>query len=106
NPVATPATSTLYTVYANIGSCSHSAIVIVTVKPFPKIDSGPDQTICIGDSVMIEACCSSNYLSDPANTLTDPSIATPIAFPSWTTVYHVTADDTGNCSLTIIDSVT
>jgi hypothetical protein len=45
-------------------------------------------------------------LWDPANTLTDPYIASPIAFPTSTTVYHVAADDTGLCPLTIIDSVT
>jgi gliding motility-associated-like protein len=89
NPVASPAISTTY-----------------TVKSLPIITSGPDQTICIGDSVMIEACCGFNYLWDPANTLTDPYIATPIAFPSSATVYHVAVDDTGSCPFTIIDSVT
>ncbi|HYV94697.1 MAG TPA: gliding motility-associated C-terminal domain-containing protein [Chitinophagales bacterium] len=106
NPVASPFSSTTYTVTISFGSCTDSATVYVGVKPLPNIAAGPDETICIGDSVMIFDCCGTSYFWDHGTTLTDPHSSSPIAFPSWTTTYHVAAHDTGSCPLTMIDSVT
>jgi gliding motility-associated-like protein len=106
DPLASPLGSTTYTVTINFGSCADSATVFVGVKPLPNIAAGPDQTICIGDSTLIFDCCGTNYLWDHGNTLTDPYSASPIAFPSFTTTYHVSALDTGSCPITMIDSVT
>ncbi|MEO5674157.1 MAG: PKD domain-containing protein [Chitinophagales bacterium] len=106
NPVASPSTSTTYIVSINFGSCTDSAFVQVDVKPLPLIAAGPDQTICIGDSTTIFDCCGTGYIWDNANTLSDPSISNPMAFPLWTTVYHVAAEDTGSCPVTLFDSVT
>ncbi len=105
NPVATPASSTAYTVSISFGSCTDSATVVVGVKPYPNIAAGPDQTICIGDSVMIFACCGTSYEWDHGSTLTDPASSNPVAFPTFNTVYHVSATDSGSCPLTIADSV-
>lgn len=106
DPIASPASSTKYTVKINFGSCTDSASVYVGVKPLPAIAAGPDETICIGDSVLIWDCCGTSYLWDHGNTLTDPLSSSPVAFPSFTTTYHVTSEDTGSCPVTMIDSVT
>ncbi|MCY7410576.1 MAG: hypothetical protein LH473_09900 [Chitinophagales bacterium] len=105
NPIATPSSSTLYNLSTNIGSCFDSSTVLVGIKPLPNISAGPDRQICIGDSILIDACCGTEYLWSPAISLTDANIAEPIAFPSFTTEYHLAASDSNSCPVIILDSL-
>ncbi len=105
-PTATPSTSVLYQVTSSFGSCTDTAYVFVEVRPLPNIAAGPDQQVCVGDSVMIDACCATSYFWQPAQSLTANNIANPIAFPTTTTTYVLTAVDTNYCPVTIKDSLT
>jgi len=105
NPVASPASSTQYTVVTSIGSCTDTLQVFVGVKPFPQIAAGPDKSICIGDSVMIDACCGTSYEWSPASSLTNAFISNPIAFPTQTTSYYLAATDSNSCPLVVLDTV-
>lgn len=105
NPVATPSSSTLYTLTTSIGSCFDTALVYIGVKPLPLIIAGPDQQICIGDTVMIDACCGTSYEWEPSFSLSDPAIAAPLAFPTATTEYHLVASDTSSCPVTVLDTL-
>lgn len=50
----TPAATATYTVTGtNDIGCSNTATVTVTVVPFPGIDAGADQEICLGDAVTL-----------------------------------------------------
>jgi gliding motility-associated-like protein len=70
----------------------------------PSINAGIDQTIYIGQSVMLQGSGGDSYSWSPINFLNDPNIANPIASPIQTTRYVLTASEIGGCSAT--DSVT
>jgi gliding motility-associated-like protein len=106
NPVASPVSSTLYTVITGAGSCTDTLEIYVGVKPFPLIAAGPDQQICIGDSVQIDAAGGTWYHWSPEPSLTDPNIANPVAFPSSTTQYYLQSTDSNSCPVLIFDSLT
>jgi gliding motility-associated-like protein len=106
NPIAAPGASTLYMMTTFISSCIDSDSVYIQVNPFPEISAGIDQAICIGDSIMITACCGTSYSWDPPETLSDPASENPVAFPQATTVYHLTASDSTGCPLILEDSLT
>jgi gliding motility-associated-like protein len=56
------------------------------------VSAGADTTICSGNSVQLNATSGfTDYLWSPATGLSDPAIANPIASPSATTTYTVTA---------------
>ncbi|MEL6674322.1 MAG: gliding motility-associated C-terminal domain-containing protein [Bacteroidota bacterium] len=106
NPVASVDSATTYTVtYQAPGGCP-------IVEPVEIITEGQLEVladsvrICQGDSIQLEANFTLNgppvpftYTWDPPATLSDPTIANPIAFPNTTTLYSVTAS-TLTCGFT------
>jgi len=54
-PIASPLSTTTYTVIVSANSCSATDSVTVTVNPPIIADPGPDTTICSGDSVQLNA---------------------------------------------------
>jgi gliding motility-associated-like protein len=105
DPLATPVTPTAYVLTTSIGSCFDSDTVLIDIKPLPVIAAGSDQSICIGDSVMITGCCGTEYIWTPGLSLSDASISNPVAFPFTTTTYILNAVDSNSCPLWITDSV-
>ena len=100
-PFASPLTTTTYTVtVSDANNCTDTDDVIVTVNPSPVVDAGPDLTICVGNSVQLNAIGvgAFSWNSDP--TLNATNIADPMATPVATTVYTVTLTDANNCSST------
>lgn len=98
--VATPTATTNYTVVVtDQNGCVDSGSVRVTVNQLPVIVTGPDQTICVGDSAIISATLSSpqSYSWTPAASLSDPTIRNPWASPTSTTTYTVEATNTNGC---------
>jgi hypothetical protein len=69
-------------------TASNSITMSVTATPIAK--AGNDTSICIGGNVQLNGTGGNNYLWTPANGLSNPSIANPIASPSVTTVYVLT----------------
>ena len=57
----------------------------------------PDDSICWGDRIELWAAGAETYLWQPAEDLSDPTAARPIATPDTTTVYKVFAVDTNGC---------
>jgi hypothetical protein len=78
---------------------------LIDIKPLPQIAGGPDQSICIGDSVMITGCCGTQYVWTPGLSLSDAAISNPIAYPDATTTYTLNAVDSNSCPLWITDFV-
>jgi gliding motility-associated-like protein len=98
NPNVFPSvTTTFYVVTAN-DTCSGLDSVIVNVNSPPIIDAGNDVQICIGDSAQLLASGGVSYLWTPSITLTDDTIANPLAFPTDTTAYIVNATDINGCA--------
>lgn len=85
--------------------CSSTDSIEVIINPLPPAETGPDQTICLGEEVILGPSDpvpspTSTYLwtsvpEDP--TLTEPTISNPTVSPTVTTVYTLieTYLDTG-----------
>ena len=97
NPVVTTTSTTTYTLYVSNGACSDADAVTITVKPLPIIDAGTNHTICSGTSATLTAVGGSSYTWTPGGTLNFPNSISPVASPTTTTIYTLTASD-GTCS--------
>jgi len=75
--------------------------VVINVSG-PVCTASADTTICLGNTIQLNASGGLTYTWSPASTLNNPNISNPVASPSTTTTYYVTAYD-GICS--DIDSV-
>ncbi len=102
-PIACPTATETYFVYAANGACLDTAQVTVTVSPAPNMTVGGDVTICAGDTVQISAAGVTNYSWSPTDSISDPTIADPLVWPSQTTTYIVTGSDGIGCNA--VDSV-
>jgi gliding motility-associated-like protein len=105
NPVATPATTTTYTVsVTDNNNCTDTKNIIITVNNLPVTDAGNNASICINGSIQIggtpTAPAGSTYNWIPSGTLDNSTIANPTATPVTTTTYYVTATGTNGCSNT------
>jgi hypothetical protein len=105
NPVASPTTTTTYTVTGTTGSCVTTDVVVVTVTPMPVANAGSDVTICSGSSTTLNASGGTTYSWSPAAGLSSTTIANPVATPTATTTYTVTVSN-GTCSSTDVVVVT
>lgn len=93
NPVATPAQTTVYTVVASNGACENSAEIEVTVLKLPKTSAGADKKILEGESIMLDGFAEGGNATvtwTPAEGLSDPGIANPIASPVKDMLYTIT----------------
>jgi gliding motility-associated-like protein len=109
NPVASPTVSTVYRLVAfdTVGCFSDSALVNITVSPYPTVDAGPDRTIPAGGNTLLSPLYSSDvtsYLWSPATDLSCTTCPSPTATPKSTTTYSVRVSNSGGC--TTNDAVT
>ncbi len=77
--------------------CTTSVSKSVTVNNLPTILVGNNINLCDGDSVQLNATGGSIYTWNTQATLTDSTIANPLAFPSVQTDYWVMGEDTNGC---------
>ncbi len=99
NPLASPSQTTTYTVtVSDIAGCTDSASVVVTVLVAPTVSAGPDTGFCTGGSLQLVAAGASSYAWSPANGLSNPAIANPVASPNVSTVYVVTGTAPNGCT--------
>ncbi|MCB0795534.1 MAG: gliding motility-associated C-terminal domain-containing protein, partial [Flavobacteriales bacterium] len=98
SPLASPQQTTTYlvTVTDSIG-CSASDEVTVSVVGLPTVQAGPDQWVCPGFDVPIEASGALSYSWSPITGLDDPTSPNPNASPASTTTYTVTGTDANGC---------
>jgi gliding motility-associated-like protein len=102
-PIATPITTTNYTVIgSDIYGCFHdTGSVTINVYPVPTVNAGPDKTINVGDSVVLNAIVSPDAKvitwapnADIANNFYFPGIEVK---PNQTTSYKITVTNDGGC---------
>ncbi len=106
NPVInniTPSQAGKYTVTATLNGCTSQASVTIIVQPKITATTGPNVTICEGSSTQLTASGGVSYSWSPTTGLSNPNIANPVASPTDTTKYTVTAT---NNSCTSTASVT
>lgn len=89
-PFAKPIVNTNYIVTASNGSCTAKDTILITINNV-QVNAGTDQTICLGDSVQLNASSVSTgtYLWSPVTDLSDPNISNPKAKPGSLTQYIV-----------------
>jgi gliding motility-associated-like protein len=96
NPTASPTITTTYSVIGtNTAGCSDTAFVTVTVAPAPNVQVTPNQTICPGASVNLQASGANSYTWTPTAGLSCSNCASPVATPASTTTYVVTGTTNG-----------
>lgn len=80
--------------------CSNTDTITITVNPLPNVDAGLDETLCLGQSVQLQASGADTYVWSPSVGLSDPNISNPTAEPSVPTDYVVEGTDANGCSNT------
>ncbi len=93
-PIATPSTTTVYTVTVTDQLCGAIQIntLQVDVLPAPPLDLGPDQAICPGQDVTLDASPAQTYLW--SNSATTSAITVDVADTYWVEATN------GNCTAT------
>lgn len=99
-----PTADTEYFVVATNGCGSDTATVTVTIGAGFTVDAGPDQTIGLGNSAVLNATGGTTYTWSPPDGLSCTSCQSPVASPTTTTIYTVTSTNGSGCTST--DQVT
>ena len=103
----TVSTSGTYNVLVSNGSgCSATASQIVNVFSLPPINAGPDDSTCLSTNVNLSATGGVSYVWHWGATLSDSTIASPVAGPTMTTTYTVVGTAVGGCTNTDMVTVT
>ncbi|MDZ4822851.1 MAG: gliding motility-associated C-terminal domain-containing protein [Flavobacteriales bacterium] len=98
NPSASPSSTTTYTVTGtDSNGCVNSDVITVFVYGTPQVSITADQTICEGESVVLNATGIDNWSWSPGNSLSDIDVQNPTASPDATTTYTVTGTDENGC---------
>lgn len=95
---ASPKITTMYVVKGlGTNGCYNADSVVVNVFPQPKVNAGPDQTICFEQSAQLRVSGAASYVWSPAGSLSCASCIAPIASPLSTTNYKVVGTDINGC---------
>ena len=108
NPIASPATTTTYTVQITDTVCNQiqNLSTQVVVLPVPNVQAFKQNDIdCVQNTSRLNASGAVNYKWTPATSLNDPNIANPIATPTATIQYTVEGTDAAGCKNTDTISV-
>ncbi len=99
NPfVITNNSLTNYIVSAVIGGCSATENILVSTVPYPTVNAGADSIICYNTMALLKGSTDGNTWSwSPPNSLSNPALLNPIAYPPRTTFFVLTAFDTRGC---------
>jgi gliding motility-associated-like protein len=99
--VATPLSTTTYTVIIRQGDCfADTARIKVEVHGLPTVDAGPDQNAIAGNPVQLKALGTGieNYSWSPADKLSCADCQNPIANMLRTTTYTVSVKNAWGCT--------
>lgn len=99
NPIAKVKGTTEFVVTINnVNSCADTQRVKITVSGGVSFDAGPDQTICRGDTLQLNVPGTGTFTWNNSQTLDDPFVGNPKAFPTSTTTYVINLVDADKCT--------
>ena len=105
NPVASPKRNAGYKVIVtNEYGCRDSAYVSLWVYKKPVADAGPDQSINLGDSVMLSGQVSGDSVSyswSPTVYMSNPGRVNPVVYPPLTQTYTLTVQSGKGCGTAV-----
>ncbi len=100
-PVVNPTVQTTYTVtVTDVNGCENMDDIVISIFQLPIVTAGDDVAICINDSVQLSGNGGVVYNWSPQNTVDNFISQNPIASPTITTTYTLTATDANTCSNT------
>ncbi|CAN5248064.1 hypothetical protein BH11BAC6_BH11BAC6_07950 [soil metagenome] len=109
NPVVTPTDSIIYKVLVtNTFGCKDSADVVINVYRNPVANAGPDRTIVLGDTVLLQSFVKGtavNYAWSPVSYMNNPQLTAPRVYPPSQTIYTLTAISTVGCGTSVSDVI-
>ncbi len=95
----TVTTSNTYTLtISDTNTCAAQSTQSVTVNPLPNVNAGLNDTVCLSQNSQLNATGAQNYIWSPSGSLSNPSIANPVAGPVASTTYTVIGTDLNGCS--------
>lgn len=96
--LATPFETTTYTVKVTSATgCMDTDTVVVTVWELPEPDLGPDDSICVGESIQLNAGPGVTYEWAPTDGLSCSDCPNPFASPTMDITYSVTVTNDKGC---------
>ncbi|MEP6750485.1 MAG: gliding motility-associated C-terminal domain-containing protein, partial [Bacteroidota bacterium] len=107
-PVASPSATTLYIVTVrNQYSCSASDSVLVTVFTNPTASAGPDKTISVGQSIVLNGTAGgdTSYFWTPAQFISNAQILAPTVSPAYDITYTLHVGPENACGTATDDVV-
>lgn len=97
-PTIPKSSYTIYlTAFSSAGCVAKDSVTIIEYNT--PIIKATDKIICSGDSVELNETGATYYSWSPTTTLSNPTIANPVAHPTITTQYTVVAYDTAICPI-------
>ncbi len=108
NPIASPVTTTTYTVTGtSLTGCINTAQVTVSVDTIPSVSvTATDSSLCVGDTTQLLATGGATYIWSPATGLSCTTCPNPKATPTTTTTYTVTGLGSTGCNSTASVTIT
>lgn len=104
NPLANPQLTTTYTVTGtSLKGCKSKDSVKISVMSIPPVDAGLDTAICKHDLANLKGKIDQSCVWHPGITLSDSTVADPVASPLTTTTYTLITTGSNGCTNT--DSV-
>jgi gliding motility-associated-like protein len=105
NAIASPIFSGLVTqayvvTGTDINGCQSTDSITVTVLALPTVDAGNDTSICIGESLQLNASGAASYIWNPITDLNNPNIASPVFNGTQAATLTVTGTDAAGCVAT------
>ncbi|RYE00795.1 MAG: T9SS type B sorting domain-containing protein, partial [Sphingobacteriales bacterium] len=98
NPKASPASTTTYqALVTGANGCKDSASVTIGVNNRPVVTITPNSSICVGDSLQLNATGGGIYQWSPSAGLSNSTIASPKASPATTTIYQALVTNASGC---------
>jgi len=100
NPLASPSSTTHYTVFVSDGICYTDTFTVkVSVQNLPTVNAGADASVVTGSPYQMNASASEgSYEWSPSTGLSCSTCLNPTANPSQTTTYTLTVTDSIGCS--------
>ena len=99
-----PTTTGNYWVVASIGTCSDRDTISVTFNALPVVNLGPDQTICNGQTVTLNAGAGTSYLWSDGSTTQTITVTTTNSY--WVVVQNGTCAGTDTMNVITVSAPT
>ena len=76
-------TTLFYVLISDTNGCNMTDSTLVTVNPLPNFNLGNNTSICLYDSITLQASSGDTYAWTPNYNITDTSIANPQVYNQW-----------------------